>query len=735
VNSYPYDDPANKKAPLKQLKNIMETLDGFLGNEAPALASSSDPAVQLPLQTANSDLQRLKDEVSVIDRNPGIEGTLTIGDLNGINANLAFLQKKWRLSANNEVPVEGFQNKKSWLDFFGGWVEDFGGKSEGFVNPGSSTNLPETEIGGIEGDVLALGNIRLTGTNYEIYTRIPVGTGGTGTGGTNTGGTGTDGTNTGGTNPGGTNPGGTDGSPSGSLPTLQWTPILVPKIWKADMLIKAGTSVYMLEGTSQNLYVAKETTNSTPSSSNTAWKKIGTKAGPLKFVSIQSSMFNQFVNINSITSTTGGSYIQGSIAMYNGLYYILTASANGNLEWTLISGPVAYTGIGDYPAGKVIYLRNRKTYITTEVLDSNDPAAPEGFQSSSNNQWVYIGSYSGAGSGSNPFDVPAATTTTTTTSTTGSPGSAGSNGKISLVQLKKLSINISSFITQLENSGTVNAIINQRINTLKILLRQVLSYESQVETGKMKESDIPIKFTDYQAFLPYVDINDPQYGRDKPLPYLLSATESDALSNLFPFFFSGDISGAKLARELFDKYAKNLFTDVGYDVNVKLNKKSDSERKVAEEVAKALANGTLGKNSKLAFDNEGDEDGDMNGKAPSSVTGMFNSIIQAITGQNSGQDSTADSGSSSVKVTTNSPPSAPGHFNWKDRSKEICDQVKKRGLNAYEYGCLNNPDEVSENFSYRGYARMICARLETNYDPSIPTLCGCPPPTWPGWRP
>jgi hypothetical protein len=97
VNSYPYDDPANKKAPLKELKNTMETLDGFVGNEAPALASSSDPAVQLPLQTANSDLQRLKDEVSVINRNPGIEGMLTIGDLNGINANLAFLQKKWRL--------------------------------------------------------------------------------------------------------------------------------------------------------------------------------------------------------------------------------------------------------------------------------------------------------------------------------------------------------------------------------------------------------------------------------------------------------------------------------------------------------------------------------------------------------------------------------------------------------------------------------------------------------------
>ena len=38
----------------------------------------------------------------------------------------------------------------------------------------------------------------------------------------------------------------------------------------------------------------------------------------------------------------------------------------------------------------------------------------------------------------------------------------------------------------------------------------------------------------------------------------------------------------------FEKYAKNLFTDVGYDLHINLNKKSDSERKVAEEVARAV---------------------------------------------------------------------------------------------------------------------------------------------------
>jgi len=507
----------------------------------------------------------------------------------------------------------------------------------------------------------------------------------------------------------------------------------VPKIWKAGTY-PAGASVYMLEGTAQNLYVAKKATSSTPSSTTSAdWKKIGIKDGPLRMVGIQSTIFNMFTNLTSLTSTTGGSYTQGSIAMYNGLYYILAASASGNLEWVLINGPVAYAGVGSYPAGKVIYLRNRKTYITAESLDSNDPVL-EGFQSSSNSQWIYIGSYSGQGSGSNPFDTattPATPSPNTSSGSTGSPG-----GNISLAQLKTLGVNISAFITQLENSGTINAIINQRINVLKIILRQVLDYQTQVETGRMNAANIPITYSDYRRFLPFVDINDPTTNMNNPLPHLLNATGASAsLSNLFPFFFSGDISGAQLARELFEKYAKNLFTDVGYDVNVKLNKKSDTERKVAEEVARALANGTLGKNSKLAFDDEGDEDGDTNGKAPSSITGMFNSIIQAITGQTLGQISSEGSGSSSLKITRNSPPSAPGHFNWKDRSKEICDQIIKRGLNAYDYGCLNNPDDVSENFSYRGYARMICARLETNYDPSVPGLCGCPPPTWPGWRP
>lgn len=488
VNSYPYDDPANKKAPLKQLKNTMETLTGFLTNEAAGLKTSADPAISLPLGTAESDLRRLQDEIAVMGRNPGIEGSLTIGDLNGINANLAFLQKKWRISANS---VEGFQ---------------------GNLNP-----------------LL---------------------------------------------DPGGPPP------PSG-LDSLTSNPC------------ESGQVV-------------------------------------------------------SQTSTNGG-----------------------------------------------------------------------------NAQCVTIGSTCGNGGTYNSLGVCVG----------GTRGSGSGGSYITAAQLKTLQLNISAFITQLQNSGTVNAVITQRINTLTFLLGQVNDMLTKIEDGKMKESDIKIKLSDFKAFLPFVDINDPTTNMDNPLPHLLDATgASSALSNLFPYYFGGDISGAQLAQELFKKYASNLFTDVGYSINVNFNKKSDSERKVAEELANALANGTLGTNRNMLF-SDTDNDGSSYGQAPpTSVTGMFNSIIQSLTG-NAATDANTNTPTNTPTNTDTNTPTVASHFNWQDRSKEICDQITKRGLNAYDYGCLNNPDDVGDNFSYRGYAKMVCARLETNYDPSIPGLCGCPPPTWAGWRP
>jgi len=45
------------------------------------------------------------------------------------------------------------------------------------------------------------------------------------------------------------------------------------------------------------------------------------------------------------------------------------------------------------------------------------------------------------------------------------------------------------------------------------------------------------------------------------------------------------------------------------------------------------------------------------------------------------------------------------------------------------------PDtKVSNDFSWKGYTRMMCTRLQATMDPSLPETCGCPPMNWPGWR-
>lgn len=108
VNSLPYKDPSEEKAPLSRIKNVLETAYGFLRNEAPEIEKSSNPALTLPLTTLRGDIQRLKDEVSVLSLNPGIESTLSQSDIDDMEANLSYLQKKWRQQTENKTSIEGF---------------------------------------------------------------------------------------------------------------------------------------------------------------------------------------------------------------------------------------------------------------------------------------------------------------------------------------------------------------------------------------------------------------------------------------------------------------------------------------------------------------------------------------------------------------------------------------------------------------------------------------------------
>jgi len=73
-------------------------------------------------------------------------------------------------------------------------------------------------------------------------------------------------------------------------------------------------------------------------------------------------------------------------------------------------------------------------------------------------------------------------------------------------------------------------------------------------------------------------------------------------------------------------------------------------------------------------------------------------------------------------------------FDWKARSSQICGAIRKRDLDPADFGCLADTSKVGQDYSWRGYAKMICTRLQTTMDEGLPEACGCPPLGWKGWR-
>ena len=73
-------------------------------------------------------------------------------------------------------------------------------------------------------------------------------------------------------------------------------------------------------------------------------------------------------------------------------------------------------------------------------------------------------------------------------------------------------------------------------------------------------------------------------------------------------------------------------------------------------------------------------------------------------------------------------------FDWKARSSQICGAIRKRDLDPADFGCLVDTSKVGQDYSWRGYTKMICTRLQTTMDEGLPEACGCPSVGWKGWR-
>ena len=296
-----------------------------------------------------------------------------------------------------------------------------------------------------------------------------------------------------------------------------------------------------------------------------------------------------------------------------------------------------------------------------------------------------------------------------------------SSNNISLNDLRTLVNKIDVTIARLSSSGTTDPVVLARINVLNKIKDRVNSIINDVVAGVRDESDIPITKDAMNNFLKVIA------NTNAPLSKLFGSNV--ALADLIPSYANGDTNGAMFAQYLFKQYADTLFKGLSWSVDFNVNYMSENQRDVASSLANAIGSSypNVNINAQPFNQNSGGY----------SFSNMINTLQQQYypnSSLSSGSNYTlANSNYTYTNLQQQQKPSTSQQFDWHERANFICDAIQKRGLDPTDFGCLRSEDYVSENFSWRGYAKMICTRLGTSYDSSLPEVCGCPPTSWAGW--
>ncbi len=277
---------------------------------------------------------------------------------------------------------------------------------------------------------------------------------------------------------------------------------------------------------------------------------------------------------------------------------------------------------------------------------------------------------------------------------------ASTTTPISVDELKILSTKLGVEMKRLSASGTTDPVIQARVGILTNMLQTVDDLLGKLGRGEMLASQIPIMKEDYDKFLPTLGTTSAGIGG------LISKAGGGALSSLFNSYDAGDISGSELAAALFDRYADDLMKGLSWSV------KYTSPNEVS--VANGLA----------AYAVATQHPGTLKG-----ARGEFDETIRELDLQG------FENQAKSVGVRPPSTqPTEIGSFDWKKRVDDIQRNMIRAGLKPADYGALGTGQDVSENFSWRGHAKMLCSRLATHADPATPEQMGCPPVSWKGWR-
>ena len=251
------------------------------------------------------------------------------------------------------------------------------------------------------------------------------------------------------------------------------------------------------------------------------------------------------------------------------------------------------------------------------------------------------------------------------------------------IDLENFIKRITAEILKLNQSGTTDPVVDARMNALTNMKSNIQTILNNVIAKTLSPENIPIMKSSIDKAFPLGDMS-------KPLPMLIESYGLPKwLSALLPENVSNDPEITGEIKKLINNYADTIANGLSASFTVKYNPKESTVDSTGFPSITDLDN----------VNNPYTPEGSEGSQGPQGPQG---------------------------------PQGQPSHFNWKERAKQIEAQIKKRGLNPNDFGVMS--EEASNDFSWKGYTRMLCTRLEATMDPSLPETCGCPPKNWKGWK-
>jgi hypothetical protein len=254
-------------------------------------------------------------------------------------------------------------------------------------------------------------------------------------------------------------------------------------------------------------------------------------------------------------------------------------------------------------------------------------------------------------------------------------------------------------ILRLSSSGTSDPVIQKRVALLTNMKQDVTQIVEQLKSKKMLPTEVPILSSDLAKAFPIL-------GKpSEPLPQLLKGLELPAgIANALPSNVKNDPATTREIARLMDKYADKIVNGISATFQVSYHPPLRSEKKLRLD----------SQVDKTGFPSMADLDNVSQNKFMPKEIGYSITDRLAPLPQDAGR--------------------GPSQFDWKDRAHQIEGQIRKRGLRPDDFGVMPLDQKVSADFSWKGYARMMCTRLQATMDPALPETCGCPPMDWKGWR-